>query len=67
MRDAMDQVRNIGISGSTELFWQITQAKDSYIKPVGVNRMMNINEDTPDISEAKKKIQKLCATCMSIT
>jgi hypothetical protein len=63
----MDRVRNIGISRSKELFWQITHAKDTYVKAISTNKMMNINEDTPDILEAKDQIQSLCGTYISIT
>jgi hypothetical protein len=67
MRGTIDQVRNIGISRSKELFWQITQAKNNYIKAISMNRMMNISEDTPDILEAKEQILSLCGTYVPIT
>jgi hypothetical protein len=67
MRGTIDQVRCIGISRSKALLWQITQAKNNYIKAISMNRMMNISEDTPDILEAKEQIQNLCATYMPIT
>jgi hypothetical protein len=67
MRETIDQVRNIGIGRSKELFWQITQAKNNYIKAISMNRMMNMSEDTPDITEAKEQIQSLCATYIPIS
>jgi hypothetical protein len=67
IRETMDQIGNIGLARSKELFWQITQVKDTYVKAISMNRMMNVNEDTPDILEAKEQIQNLSATYIPIT
>jgi hypothetical protein len=57
----MDQVRNIRISGSKKIFWQITQAKDNYIKAVGVNRMTNFQRGHPGHPRGKGEDSKpLC-------
>jgi hypothetical protein len=60
MRRTSERMKTFGIKRSQELFDQIWQLKNAYIRSVSTIRMMNLDEDTQDILDLKVKIHELC-------
>jgi hypothetical protein len=67
IKDTIEKVKGIGIGMSKELFDEITQAKNIYIKFVSYNKMMNATEETDDMIEMKRQIRGLCSRYLPVT
>jgi hypothetical protein len=67
MRETIERVREIGIARSLALYEQIAQVRAMYVKSIGMNRMMNITGETPDLIEFKQQMAALCAIYIPIT
>jgi hypothetical protein len=66
MRVTSDKIKGIGIERARELFEQIWNLKNDYIKSVSTNRLVNRIENSPDVVELKKKIRDVCGLYMPV-
>lgn len=67
MRTTVDNIRKMGITRSKELFEEIETSKNAYTKSMSLTKMMNQDENSPELLEMKEKIRVLCTMYLPLT